>query len=435
MSLLRFKINDYHAINHADIKIDGITVLAGENGSGKSTLSRWIFYLINSMSSFEETCYFNLFKDLNETIIKFHRLSPDTSYRSSIYSFDVKVSESEEPFDLYLSRVIDFLQGNILSLLQRDSSQLTKARIKSLVKLSEDVHIESNPTLEDNVKLFFAGLHNQYMNEYLNTQKKVQLKRSSDLYELIATTYYTPDDLPGSFSLFENEVLLVSNNCFTEPYFINKALYIDSSIPSSSEKRPDEDAIAVITRSLMMESPSYELDSYAKNILVRMNRIINGTISLQESSQSLNSKKELRYKRYDGLDIPLRNAASGIQAIAYLYRLLECGFLDSETLLLIDEPETHLHPQWVVEYANILVHLHKDLGVKIIIASHSPDMISAIETISRRHELEDVTRFYQAKQDQNLKYTFEDLETNIAGIFESFNVAFSKMQDYGAADL
>ena len=111
---------------------------------------------------------------------------------------------------------------------------------------------------------------------------------------------------------------------------------------------------------------------------------------------------------------------------------MECGYLDNETLLLIDEPETHLHPQWVVEYANILVRLHKDLGVKIVVASHSPDMISAIETISRRHEIDGVTRFYQAKQGLDMKYKFEDLGMNISEIFESFNVAFSKMQDYGS---
>ena len=88
MSLLRFKINDYHAIGSADLKIDGITVLAGENGSGKSTLSRWLFYLINSMASFESTCYFNLFKDLNDAILRFHRFSSDSEYRNAIYSFD-----------------------------------------------------------------------------------------------------------------------------------------------------------------------------------------------------------------------------------------------------------------------------------------------------------------------------------------------------------
>lgn len=37
MSFYRFTIRDYHSVEEADIRIDGITVLAGINSSGKST--------------------------------------------------------------------------------------------------------------------------------------------------------------------------------------------------------------------------------------------------------------------------------------------------------------------------------------------------------------------------------------------------------------
>ena len=45
MSKYRFNISDYHAIENADILVDGITVLAGPNGSGKSNIVdavRWV---------------------------------------------------------------------------------------------------------------------------------------------------------------------------------------------------------------------------------------------------------------------------------------------------------------------------------------------------------------------------------------------------------
>jgi len=56
-------------------------------------------------------------------------------------------------------------------------------------------------------------------------------------------------------------------------------------------------------------------------------------------------------------------------------------------LLIIDEPEAHLHPQWIVEYARILVLLNKKLGVKFMIASHNPDMVSALRYISEKEEI------------------------------------------------
>ena len=53
MSKYRYSLHNYHAIEHADIVIDGITVLAGENGCGKSTLSRWLYYTINGATEFD----------------------------------------------------------------------------------------------------------------------------------------------------------------------------------------------------------------------------------------------------------------------------------------------------------------------------------------------------------------------------------------------
>lgn len=433
MSLLSFKLQDYHAVGSADLKIDGITVIAGENGSGKSTISRWLYFLINSMVTFDSNCYYSLYGELNLEINKFIRLSTDWRYRDSIYRIERKINLSGDEFIPYLEQLVLSLKESVLQLLQTDVvSTITKSRLLALVGNEEySINDIDKSALVEGVLIYFEKFVEKYINKYHATQMKVEQKSSADLYESIVNTYHTSDSLPRYFSLLEKNESLFNDDHFIEPYFLNKAIYIDASIPTSDRERPDVDVIGDMTRDLILYPLSKELDSSSRQILLRIQRIIKGSIFLKED-ETVYQNRELRYKRIDGLDIPLRSAASGIQSIAYLYRLLECGYLDNETLLLIDEPETHLHPQWVVEYANILVRLHKDLGVKIVVASHSPDMISAIETISRRHEIDGVTRFYQAKQGLDMKYKFEDLGMNISEIFESFNVAFSKMQDYGS---
>ena len=51
MSIYTYKLSNYRAVKNATIKIDGITVLAGENGSGKSTLSRFLYYIVNEANN------------------------------------------------------------------------------------------------------------------------------------------------------------------------------------------------------------------------------------------------------------------------------------------------------------------------------------------------------------------------------------------------
>ena len=109
------------------------------------------------------------------------------------------------------------------------------------------------------------------------------------------------------------------------------------------------------------------------------------------------SRYELHYKTADGLDIDISEAATGIKSFAYILRLLENGWLNNQTLLIIDEPEAHLHPQWIVEFARVLVHLQKELGVKVLIASHDPDMVAAIHDMSQYYHISDDTNFYIAE--------------------------------------
>ncbi len=88
--------------------------------------------------------------------------------------------------------------------------------------------------------------------------------------------------------------------------------------------------------------------------------------------------------------------------------------------LLIDEPEAHLHPQWIVEFARLLVLLHKQVGLKIIVASHNPDMVSAIQSIARKEGVLQNTCFYQAERasEDSMQYVYKNLGSDISEIFK-----------------
>ncbi len=58
--------------------------------------------------------------------------------------------------------------------------------------------------------------------------------------------------------------------------------------------------------------------------------------------------------------------------LSFIYFLLQaCSFTDNGTLILIDEPETHLHPNLITSFVDILDKLLKLTGSIAIIATHS----------------------------------------------------------------
>ena len=99
--------------------------------------------------------------------------------------------------------------------------------------------------------------------------------------------------------------------------------------------------------------------------------------------------------------------------------------------LIIDEPETHLHPQWIVEYARLIVLLNKQLKIKFFLASHSADMVSAVRYFAEKEGISHDVNFYQANSVNNTyMYAFENLKFDIEPIFNSFNQSFDIVNKY-----
>ena len=72
ISYLNVLIEDFRAIKKADIKIDGITVLAGENGSGKSTVSRLVYHLYKTIANYDNIISENFNSELRSIYTFLH---------------------------------------------------------------------------------------------------------------------------------------------------------------------------------------------------------------------------------------------------------------------------------------------------------------------------------------------------------------------------
>ena len=66
-----------------------------------------------------------------------------------------------------------------------------------------------------------------------------------------------------------------------------------------------------------------------------------------------------------------------------------------------------------------------------MVASHDPDMVAAINAMAEAEGLSDVTNFYQASKELD---TYANAGNDISAIFQSFNIALDRIDEYTATD-
>ena len=131
--------------------------------------------------------------------------------------------------------------------------------------------------------------------------------------------------------------------------------------------------------------------------------------------------QKLSYNKYftgKVLQIEIANTAFGVKSFGVLQLLNNNGFLDKKYVLILDEPEVHLHPAWQLKYAEIIAELVK-AGIYVIVNSHSPYMIEALKVYSDKCGITGKTNFYLAeKNSDGLMSTTKDVTHDLEPIFK-----------------
>jgi len=128
-----------------------------------------------------------------------------------------------------------------------------------------------------------------------------------------------------------------------------------------------------------------------------------------------NSDNESFIFKISGNEILSNNVSSGIKALSILDLLIKSDYLNKDTLLILDEPETNLHPAWQKQYSEQLCKLVKK-GVNIVINTHSPYMLECLKTYSDLNKIS--TKFYLAHKIDNHRVNFRDTQGSISPILE-----------------
>ena len=100
-------------------------------------------------------------------------------------------------------------------------------------------------------------------------------------------------------------------------------------------------------------------------------------------------------------------------------------------MLILDEPEIHLHPEWQLRYAEILVLIQKSFNLTILLTTHSPFFLDAIELYACKHRIGDKMHYYLSEAVGN-QVLFHDVSDEIDKIYEKMSAPVQVLENLRA---
>ena len=443
----RLHLKNFRAIEEADITLDGITVVAGINASGKSTISRLFYKTFWSAINFERLAFKEVFEKYESLINDLEDLSRELNRGVNFIDFfpddEAGIFEKDDDwwFERYslrqLQEILPRLRRQIVSVLSLSEAIKSKMlrwmrvwEIHKWISLPEDTLgykeqlLQAVVELEAKVKQDIAAAKEKWVTRDIRI---FNAEISRDFEELCAE-----EDIV--FSFFDDDGIITDEkNWYFAPISgVKRVFYYDTphlnlQLPVYNKRIGFSDSVCKALKEDKPENWNANASITALNAIFQ--RLLQGKISARRiltDYKDATYETVFEYLRDDRLKIDFRECSSGFKVLGLLQMLMNKG-----------EPEAYLHPEWIVEYARMLVLINKTLGTRFFIATHNPDMTSAIRYISEKEGTLDSVNFYIAEESPTSKYQYryreareEDDEKSIGPLFESFVRGIEKIAEY-----
>lgn len=390
---MKLNIKNFAKIKEADIVIDGITVIAGENNTGKSTIGKVLFSLFNALSDIDEKISDERLKEIevtNQRIIWSYVSSVGVS-RSSAWRAAINCAKSikDQIQNRWNEKEID-LQEIIRQILARLNGELKIPTDFDWTELIGEVYENTKEVLNLSEDVIIREFISRYFNQVFHSQiQSVSDKINSDASLIL--------DIKGKKEWIQFE----KNYCkkfMGELDIVHKAIYIDNPfVIDELSKFNDLDVMNETLKNLLYRSYNESnMDGIIESVRVKekladifemLQQVVDGEILLDQN-------EEFYLKGNNDEIISVHNLSTGMKSFIILKMLLEKGCLKNKDVVVLDEPEIHLHPQWQIAYAELIVLLKKQFDLSVVVTTHSPYFVDAINLFSCKYETDSKVNFY-----------------------------------------
>ena len=424
---MRLKINNVAELENIALKIDGLTIIAGENNTGKSTINKCLYAAFNSLNSLSKHVFtdkINSFlTDLKEELIS---NADGDDYRERYFISKIIDNRSfvEEIKRLSLAAEINDINNFIRTYL---SEEIKKRKLTIPIdNLNKEV-FNIEPYLKiNNDEIKKKITTKMFQSEFNGTINNIHDDTS------VAEIILEIKDYTTSYKIQSNRVTEITNNLSLEL----QAVYVDNlysldNVMNVSNKRLFEKG----HRTALIDSFFNFYDSNITSEILKENRlkkifsIIN---DIAKGDIIFDGISGIRYKESetDGVEkaLSFSNISDGLKTFILLKELILNKTLKDNGTIIFDEPEIHLHPEWQIKLAELIVLIQKEYGMHIVLTTHSPYFLYALEVFSTKYGISEKTNYYYTQRKQG-KITVENIGKNLEIIYSVLNKPFQTIED------
>lgn len=448
---MKMNLENIGIIKDSTVFLKGLTVITGKNNSGKTTVGKILYSTIQANSELENVYEISKATYISAQLDRMWRTltgqwlyvfnlarrnKPMTSIEKVIYLLGNERRKNTEASDVEtLHKVRDVLidlsfddfAEAVASLSdgydfwsEDDPNSFEQRKNTALEICSQAIKTVENPNAFDSFRkkrmqdFINDAFHNQVQpvrNPGVVSRFSISDEKTNTInVEIRNKQDYKFNETRQWGYLYDRAVFIDNPFAIDETYHSNDGLFarysfgmrdhggIESvSIPSHN----DELRRLLRTKASDNFFDTLDFQSKYRNVLEKINRIVPG--EFRETNDGI-------FYSAEGMLLDVQNMATGSKMFFIIKLLLMNGHLDEHTVLILDEPESHLHPEWINEFANILILLIKEIGMHVLLTTHSPNLLLALDVYSKEYEMKEQSHFYLAEKTEN---SWEARLTNI----------------------
>lgn len=433
---MKLILDNIGMLEHAEISLRKLCVIAGENDNGKSTIGKIVFCIVKAINRYRE--------DLQES-----KEFWVGEKREEIY---FRLREALSPTN---PKALDVLRGMRMPPRHRLNAEEQLAAIDEWI---QRVLALAELSPEDRPEVIALRDEIQAMRDQPeDTKQSIENALNKVFVSEFDASLLLQGATEGRIQLLENDLTLIDLAVTddrvrvmgeVEPMALKDATFIDSplilnhhDVLARSQTLLDMDQrrsgrlgmsfTTLHTKDLFdkLRTPVLPFDlmslgdtTGASRVLADLQTLIDGEVAYDKT------ERDFVFRRPSGASISIKNTASGIKVFGLLKMLVANEFVAKDTVLIFDEPENHLHPKWQLKLAEVLIKLLES-GVYVVVSSHSPYLIEALKRGVDRAGLANEARFALATEKK-----IKD-EDRLSDIFSVLAEPFEAFRQMDAEDL